>query len=306
MAIDQLNEITAAQQESISEESLVKRVTRVWQVITEDATDTPYTLLANPLIPAYNAAHPDNEFLTVRSRNLSRQSGSFIEWLLTVEYSDEPKDSEQQQNEAKQLEPNPLARPAVIEWDSVAREVAIYKDRLGNGIVNSAGDAFESSITATVYDTVAVVTKNVSSVPLWVLDFRGAVNDSPFVIDGVECETGAALLGPVRISGVQSENSIQFRVLTLQLHFRQRRDPEDGEGEAPEAWILEVLDQGLRYKSGSDVKNILDDSTPPMPITSPVPLNGSGGVLSNPSASNLSFIEFDIHKRRDFSALPLE
>ncbi len=306
MPINQFNEMPVGQPPSINEDSLVKTVERVWQIITDDSTDTPYSLLADPQVPVYGNQHPEDATLTVRSRRIERQSGSFIEWRLTVEYSNEPINAEQQQNEAKQLEPNPLARPAIIEWEGAPREIAIYRDRNGDAIANSVGDPFLADVVATVYDAVANVTKNVIQVPLWFLDYQGSVNESEFVIDGVTAETGSCRMGSFRLSSVQSENGVQFRTLSFQLHFRSRRDPVGSETVAPEAWILELLDQGLMYYAGGgEKKYIFDESTPPVPITAPVPLDGAGGVLASPSPDTLVFLQFDIHKRRDFNALPL-
>lgn len=306
MAITAFNWYPLATPTSFSDDGSARTVERSAQIITDDPSDGELLIASDGRVPRYGEALEEEPALTVRNRRLERQSDSFLHWRLTVEYSDAAKDSEEdRQKEAKALEPNPLLREAIIEWEGVPREVAIWRDRLGTPIVNSAGDAFDPPITVVVYDTVAVVTKNVASVPVWLLDYQGAVNDNTFEVDGVTAEVGSCLMGPIRISGKQTENGFTFRTLQMPLHFRSRRDLVTGETEAPEAWKLEILDQGLRYKSGTNRKNIMDDSTPPQPVTTPVPLDGNGGKIANPSASNLSYLTFDIHKRRNFSLLPL-
>ena len=63
------------------------------------------------------------------------------------------------------------------------------------------------------------------------------------------------------------------------------------------------MDTGLRRKDGSERKVITnDDGTE---ITSPVPLDGSGDVLANPSESTVVYQTYQAYTELDFSTLPL-
>lgn len=281
----------------------VTTYTRTFQLETDDPTDNAATIYASGQLPAYMAAHPDDSNCTLREYNVTPTDDTRTVWEAECTYSNEQQSQEEEQ---RQNQPTPHLRPTEISWEGVAREVALMRDRTGARIVNTVGDPFDPPLVTTVFDLVCNLSKNMLAVPVYLFDYQGSVNSSPFVVDGLTVDTGCALFGPVRISPVQTESIYTFRVVQIPLHFRAKRDAVDEDDTPPEPWKVEVLNAGLRQKSGTTRVNIYDDATPPMPVTAPWPLAENGTRLpANYDISDLHYLTFDVHKRRDFNALPL-
>jgi hypothetical protein len=100
-------------------------------------------------------------------------------------------------------------------------------------------------------------------------------------------------LSDIEISELKIEGDYQYFEFSYTIERRR------------EKWIpLKVLDQGLRYKSGSDRKHIMDQSSPPRPVSSPRLLDGAGAVLSDPTPDNAKYQDFTVYYARNFSVLP--
>lgn len=283
----------------------VTEYTRTFQIETDNPLDNAATIYGSGALPAYLSAHPDDANCTLRDYAVTPTDETRIVWEAECKYSNERQSQEEEQ---RQNQPTPHLRPAEHSWEGVAREVALTRDRTGARIVNTVGDPFDPPLMATVFDIVLTISKNMTAVPIWLFDYQGSVNSGPFTVDGISVDTGCALMGPVRISPIQTESIYTFRNVQLQLHFRAPRDPVDEDDTPPEPWKVEVLNAGLRQKLavGGKRVNIYDDATPPMPVTSPWPLAEDGTRLpSNYALSALHYLTFDVHKRRDFTALPL-
>jgi len=107
---------------------------------------------------------------------------------------------------------------------------------------------------------------------------------------GVTYAIGVAKVQRISISGTQVRGAFNFLSVQIDIHLRR-----DG-------WLLEPLDVGFRYLSGVYRKAIVsDDGTP---ITTPVMLNGSGLVLSNPTSATAVYGSFKIYKTDTFSVIP--
>lgn len=276
---------------------------RTFQLQTDNPLDNAATIYASGQLPADHSGHPDDPNCTLRDKNVTPTDDAMTVWEAECDYSNERQSQEEEQ---RQNQPTPHLRPTETSWEGVGREVALTRDRTGARIVNTVGDPFDPPLVTTVYDLVCTLSKNMTAVPVYLFDFQGSVNSSPFVIDGLTVETGCALFGPVRISPIQTESIYTFRNVQIPLHFRAKRDAIDGDDTPPEPWKTEVLNAGMRQKIGPDRINIYDDATPPMPITSPWPLAENGTRLpANYDLSALHYLVFDVHKRRDFNTLPL-
>jgi hypothetical protein len=163
----------------------------------------------------------------------------------------------------------------------------------GGAIVNSAGDWFDDPPQMDDSRVTCQIQKNVAAVPSWIIDYRDAINDAPFTVDGVSIGTGIAKCQPPQIGQEQERNSIVFRQLTLTLQFRD------------EGWPLYILDRGYYEIDPDDPANrikILDEKG--LERTSPALLDGTGYALVNPSPANFYNLTFDIYKQRTFSVLP--
>lgn len=258
----------------------IRRYTRAFIFSTSLASEDEYHILAHPSAPKNGSAHPSDSGAFVTSRRAECTDGQ-NGWLLTCEYS-----SERQYNE------DPTADPAAISWDSEQFQKPAVFDKDGNAIVNSAGDPFDPPNMMDDSRRIVTVTKNLATVPSWILTYQDAVNSDNFTVDGVPVTAGQAKMQRVSVGEVQSRNGISFRPVVFEIHLQR-----DG-------WLLEPLDAGFREKAGSLRINILNDGDLEPP-TAPTPLDGSGAVLTNPTAATCVFLSFSVYDTAAFSSLPL-
>lgn len=237
----------------------------------------------------YTSFHPTMPLLLCRKLKWKQDRKSPLHSVVTADYSSEPLNQSDQDQEE-----NPLSRRAKIRWNTAKYQKAIDRDVDGDAVVNSAGDYFDPPPQVDRSRWTATVQKNLASVPSWIIDYTDAVNDSPFTFQGLSVGTRVAKIMSIEISDQQVENDIPFFVFGYTLEFR------------PETWKLLVLDQGMRHIFGTDRFQILDDRSPPRPVTSPVCLDGEGQKLAEPDTENAVFLEFDAYEEKDFSVLPKE
>lgn len=249
----------------------------------------PYGIGALILPVPYSDFHPTRPLLLCRKLRWKQDKKSPLHGIVTADYSSEPLNQSE-----KEQEENPLARRAKIRWNTAKYQKAIEKDNANQATVNSAGDYFDPPPQVDRSRWTATIQKNLASVPSWIIDYTDAVNASSFTFAGLSVGARVAKIMSIEISDLQTDNDIDFYVFSYTLEFR------------PETWDLKILDQGLRYKVSTSRKQILDDSTPPRPITSPKLLDGSGGILASPSPSTAVYKTFYVYNEKDFGVLPKE
>jgi hypothetical protein len=254
-------------------------------LITDTKTDDQYDIGSHPDVPVIGETHPGDASawcISVEPRCVEGYRG----WHVTTTYS-----SEVQLDSA-----DPTDDAAVITWSGEQFQIVAVFDRNDDLIVNSAGDPFDPPLMADDSHFVVNVSKNMASVPATILNYQDAVNSGSFTVDGVTIAAGLAKMQRVSIGQVQRRGSDTFRVVEFEIHLRR-----DG-------WKLTALDAGFRERTAGGppdgIKNIKnpDDGEN---VTAPVPLDGSGGALLDPSPTNCQFLEFDYYKTADFSSLPL-
>ena len=103
---------------------------------------------------------------------------------------------------------------------------------------------------------------------------------------------GAAKIMSVGVGKWEKRGIFWYRTVSLSIAV-------DGNG-----WAKSVLDAGFREILGTSRVNIKNDGDGE-DITAPVPLDGSGAKLANPSPSNSVFRTHNIYPAKDFSVLPL-
>jgi len=186
---------------------------------------------------------------------------------------------------------NPLFEPAEIEWDGENFEEVLIVDRQGYAVLNSAGDPFENAMRERTRRVISV-TRNVASIPDWIITAEDAVNSSAFVIDGFSVAAGLAKLGAPKIGRWQSRNGTAYRTMHMQIKLNKN------------GWNFKPLDAGYRFKDGLDERRriVNDDGTD---VTTPVCLDGTGLVLSNPSPASAVYGDFEQYPEYDFNLLPL-
>lgn len=263
-----------------------------WLAVTNSNFDNESTILAygyaNEILPVpYVSTHPIYPVMLCRGIRVYQDRQAPRKWEIDATYSSQPLTGPE-----KDQTVNPVNRPAKIKWRTQAYRKAVDKDINGRAIVNSAGDYFDPPPEADRSHWVAMIRKNVTAVPAAILGYDNPVNSKGFTIQGLTVAPKVAKLLDIEISDLQVEGEYEFYTFDYALEFR------------PAGWNLKPLDQGYRYKSGSDRKNILDNSTPPRPVTSPRLLDGAGNVLANPTTSNAVFLDYEIDDAKDFSILP--
>ena len=90
--------------------------------------------------------------------------------------------------------------------------------------------------------------------------------------------------------------AVTFRTVQFTIHLQKN------------GWLLEPLDAGFRERTSggppNGIKNILNPDDNELPAA-PVPLNGSGVALADPSPANSVFLSFAVYETLAFSVLPL-
>lgn len=253
--------------------------TRAFKLTTSVQSEGPYAVGSHASLPKIGSAHPEDPNAYCYDIDVQCTDG-WTGWTVTCLYTDEIT-----------LNENPLAEPAIIEWDKDPFQENATEDRNGEAMLNSAGDIITDIFRERSRRVVSVV-KNVSSVPTWILDSEDAVNSAAFTLDGVPIATGLARLPAPKIGRWQKRNGWSFREISMTIMLNK-----DG-------WAARPLDRGFRFKNGSGnrIRITNDDGTD---ITEPVCLDGTGLVLSNPTPSTAVYLDFDVYPAYDFNLLPL-
>lgn len=224
---------------------------------------------------------------------LSAEHQTGVLWKVSLEYSSNPGQSVINNNG---LTSDPLAEPARISWSGENFQQVAVVDINDNPILNSAGDPYDPPLMKDFSRPVATIRKNISSAPAWILTSHDAINSDEFVIDGLKCLIGKAKLKRADIGEPQTKNGVTYRELTLVIHFSK-----DG-------WTRKVLDAGFRRIYSGTSRELItitnsdgNEEYPP----APVPLDGSGVELTDPTPANCVYNEHDLDASIAFSALPL-
>lgn len=307
MSVDTFQEIHSGRDggEEVTGEKSLRRYTRVFRALTTSNDDDATTILEHPDCPRIGSIHPSDLWAWCRRVRPRNESFSKRVWIVTAAYS-----SEQEREE------EPTNDPIQIEWHTEMYSEAVWKDRDGNGVLNSAGDPFDPPPEADASRITASIRSNEPVVPAWVLTYRGAVNSGLFVIDNVEMPQGVARVARITVGPWQERNTIAFRPVALAIQFRTPLTGKDylDNDRAGREWYLWLLDQGFRKVGKPDVgepspgetemrSNIVNtgDDEPP---TAPVLLDGNGQPLVNPTLDNAVFLPFPIYPEKDFTILP--
>lgn len=131
-------------------------------------------------------------------------------WEATVPYSTELPE--------QRFDPNPLARPAIVTWNSQTESIPTVFDADGKPMVNTAGELLiGEERRRTLWEI--QVQKNVVRVPRWVKGFQNCTNQDAVRLDGETFAPETLLLDRLTIGEVQQENNVRFRGLSMTLLF---------------------------------------------------------------------------------------
>jgi hypothetical protein len=261
-----------------------RKHTRSFRVTTSSNYDGSHEVLL--ALQNLGSVHPTDSSAYCQSRKADPDGKSKKVWIARLEYSTDRTATE-----------NPLADPAVIEWDTDSRMEPFFRDINGDVIANSAGEPFEDTVKDDVSFWTITITKNISYMPTWIDTYRDAVNSDAVLIDGKVIAAGTAKIKKIHVGKWQVRNNIPYRELNLVIKIQ-------------DSWKKYVLDQGLHcvMASGPLAGTLFFcmDGVGSF-ATKPMLLDGSGGQLSVPldDPSHAVFLEFDIRNSKAFSVLPL-
>jgi len=281
MTITYLGEVHAQARNSKGTRSY----SRVFKLDTSVKTERAYHVGSHASLPVIGSVHPDDAFAWCTDLSIDPAT-PWRGWTATAEYTTE-----------RQMAEDPVNDAAAINWNSEQFQRPAIFDKNGSGIVNSAGDPFDPPNMMDDSRRVVSVTKNLIAVPSWILTYQDAVNSDVFSIDGISIGVGKAKIQSVTVGEKQYRSGVTFRTVQFTIHLQKN------------GWLLEPLDAGFRERTSggppSGIKNIYNpapnDSELP---AAPVPLDGSGVALADPSPANSVFLSFAVYETLAFSVLP--
>ena len=145
------------------------------------------------------------------------------------------------------------------------------------------------------------------------------MNSDSYTIDGITVTAGWAKISAIHLSESQERNGIAYRVVTVTIHYRAENEDigsgSYGSGSGSdeiEPWHLNILDAGFREldedgSTGSasggktNLVNITDKNDDE--VTAPVPLDGAGMALDNPTPENSVFLQFQVYHEKAFQLI---
>lgn len=253
---------------------------RQFRLSTTDQSDGPFAVGSDSNLPILGSVHPEDSNAWCKSISVIN-SDPWKGWTATYTYSSE-----------RELATDPTQDPAVIRvtTEQFQREAVITNT--GTLICNSAGDPFDPPLMMDDSRRVISISKNMSGHPSWILNYADVVNSDQFIIKGVTYTAGQGKVQRVSIGEQQIRNGVPFVVVDIEIHLQK-----DG-------WLLERMDAGFREAVSGARENIRNTGDEELPAA-PVPLNGSGIAIANPSPSNNVLQQFAVYSTNVFSALPL-
>lgn len=292
-----------------SDGTTVTNRTRVWRVDTSVNTDDDYTVMSDAGAVKIGAAHPSHaKCRCIRRSCRPESSGQKRNWIFNAEYSTK-----------WDIDENPLDDPAKTRWSSETFQKPVWETVDGKGIVNSAGDPFDPPAEKDDSRWVSVTTKNVPTyVPTWIFSYQDAVNSDSYTLDGVPIGAGVSKISGIDLGEVQERNEIEYRVLTITIHHRGENEGVGsgsgsyGTGSGSDdimPWDLNLLDAGMREipeegaPGGTDGRRNILNTKDGLPVSSPVPLDGEGRAIEEPTLDNSIYLQFQVYFEKSFSAL---
>lgn len=255
----------------------VRTYTRAFKFRVDNQTDDAWEVGSHPDSPRIGQAFRDAWCISVTPACTDPWKG----WTVTAEYSSEREMNEDPTQDAMQIRvyTEQFQKPAVF-------------DKNGEKIVNSAGDPFDPPLMMDDSRRVISLVRNVAAYPSWVLSYQDAVNSDSFTVRGITYAAGVGKVQSVSISDGQIRNGYQFYTLEVLIHLQKN------------GWILQPLDVGFRELdyAGTSLINILNPGDNERPAA-PVPLDGSGRALANPSTTNNVLLSYSVYDTQPFSVL---
>jgi len=261
-----------------------------WMVQTDSRTDGADTVSTATGLPAYGALYPNPVGASLWAKTIAYgpyESDAPMLWLVTVGYTSE-----------RSLDPtDPKNDEVLISNTGEVYQERIQRDRNGDAILNSAGDPFvDPQPTKDSTHMIFRIRANFQSAPTWFISHQNAVNNTAITIDGLAVGQYLARVNRIEASEPKKRGAVSYKEVMLEIHVRR------------EGWAIDTLDAGMRERIAEGAaakKHITNDNGGDLEeITEPVPLDGTGLRLANPTPFNSVFLDFDVYDALDFTILP--
>ncbi len=273
--------------------------TRLFRVLTDSNADSALQVGVSAGIPRLGDIYSANGSLDTSAVclkvDVQQDSENPRVWVATCAYGEPNVNSQNGQNN-----PNPLLRPAVVTFGFNKTQRIVYKDINGKPLLNSALDYFDPPLSIDdSRPTLTVVRNEPSFDPSIAVAYQDAVNSDSFF---------GASPGQAKVAGIsavsQTENNYFFWQVSYTIEFRW-----DG-------WQPVLLDYGrnaiyVNTNTGAEFKGPVfqkdkkGNEIPNVPVTEPVPLDGNGNELINPTPDTVKKLPFTVYRSLPFSQLSL-
>lgn len=266
MAVVSVNEIHERRSASADEQGNYRR--RAFRVVCNAVSDGPSIAIQASGLPTVGDNFPGST--TIKCRSIGEpESPDRLVYIFTFDYSDVSNST----SGTATVDPNPLNRPADIEWGGTPYRVSVERDvETDEPFVNSAGDPYDTQLEEEQERPLCIIERNVSSHSVATANsLRNTVNSASITVAGETIGEREGLMKRISARAAY-EGGVSY--------IRERIEIEL----AP-SHVRQVLDRGYRIRnvvSGPvfqmEATQITDSNG--LPITTPALLNGSGGVLA--------------------------
>lgn len=253
--------------------------TRRFKLETTAKTDGPYAVGSDPNLPVLGTVHNEDPNAWCNKVSVSVNKGNA--WYYTARYSSE-----------RELAIDPTTEPAIVKVSTEQFQREAVVTNTGTLICNSAGDPFDPPLMMDDSRRVIHISKNMSGHPSWLLDYADVVNSDTFTIKGITYGIGKGKVQRVTIGEQQVRNGVPFVVVDIEIHLQKN------------GWPIDAMDAGFRQTVDSGRENIRNSVDEELPAA-PVPLDGSGTAIADPTPATNVLLQFGVYTTNVFSALPL-
>lgn len=275
---------------------------RVFIVRTSSSSYGAAYAASHPSLPRVFSRHPDDRIAFCTGLDVSQDGNDPQQWRITANYAyyeaDAAVDTQQKGQDPADRVENPLLRPRDYGISTSSYNFATQNacntstNAYTVPIVNSAGDPFLPP--AEVVKGAATVTvglnSTVSPSATWIAAI-GALNASTYTVGPYVIGAGLAKLDSVSATKT-FENDVSYWRWSLSFSYR------------PSGWAYVVMDAGKRRKVGG-VSPPITITVNGVPVSSPVPLTGSGRPMTQTQidAGSYTYLTFHIYPRVSFPSL---
>lgn len=255
--------------------------THAFLLQSDDPADGEYEVGSHEILPKIGSVHPEDPEAFCYDITVDNHE-PWAGWMVTCLYNDD-----------RQLNTNPLLDEPEISFGSQIYQQPVFQDRDGKAVMNSAGDFFvEPPVTRDAAQLIATISSNHWPTPPWVVTHQNAVNVAPIVIDDLPVAKGLAKVLRIKRGKKQIRNEQPFYVVTTEIHLDR------------DAWRATPLDQGYRDRDEKNRQRNAKNEGDVQPVTSPVPLDGTGRKLQDPNPNNGYFHDFRVYDELSFDVFP--